>query len=386
MPKLELVRQELNKMISVSTQNVKVPALTIQLIVDLDEPVYKVLDKDSRWHAIQQEKAYAKVKVAAEEIKKHILDADAKVAKFPKQSEIFEKDLNSFVQAKLTKTGEEVAKDVQTYLDDFKKGNKEVTKFKAKCTAKIGFTAIIVATTTAATAASHGALAPLGIVAIVKGGIVITQEIVKLAINADGAAKIVHGELVVLKGLMSEKIAGAKTKGATEVALNVISKALSIETPSIKNCEKHIEVHHIKILEMEKDSHKLAPILQQAMGEEKKYREKLKAKKGQVDDKKIAKIEAKLDNAEKALAAIVNTTFTIADAIKKGEDREEEWKKAIDALKSGIPDWVKYVDVAIGAAMDIAVAVHDASGVAEQALNAIIAAEQAIGTEVIEKV
>jgi hypothetical protein len=385
--KWEAVRFDLNKLMNVSVKNVEVPPITMQLFVELDDPLYKKIASDSRWVHLLQEKAKAKALSAAADIAKMIVSADQKASKFDaKTAGIFSKDLNSAVQARMNKAGEEMAKECQAFIDEYKKGNKDLVKFKAKCGAKITLTAIVVGVSTAVSVASHGALAPLGIVAIVKGGIVITQEIVKLAIDADGAAKIIHGELVVLKTLMSEKIQNAKSKGATEVALNVISKALSIETPSIKNVEKHIEVHSVKILEMEKKSHELAPLLHQAMDKEEKYRTKLAGMKDEFDKAKLAKVEAKLDLAEKALKAMTARTFKIADAIKDAHDREAKWKVAVDALKKGIPDWLKWVDVAIGVGMDIGMAIADASSIADGALNAVLAAEGAIGSELIDKV
>lgn len=387
MKKWEVIRWDFNKLMNVSAKNVTVPPLTMQLVVDLDDSLYKAIAGDSRWVHLLVEKGQSKVLPAAGDMAKMIVAADQKAGKFDaKTAGIFSKDLSAAMEDKMKKAGDQMAKECQIFVEEYKKGNKELVRFQAKCGAKITFTAVVVGVTTAASVASHGALAPLGIVAIVKGGIVITQEIVKLAIDADGAAKIINGELIVLKKLMSEKIQNAKSKGATEVALNVISKALSIETPSIKNVDGHIEVHGKKILEMEKKSHELAPLLHQAMDKEEKYRKQVAAMKASIERSKLAKVEAKLDLSEKALESMTNRTFKIADAIGKAHERETKWKDAVDALKKGIPDWIKYVDVAIGMAMDISMAVADASGAAEQALAAIIAAENVITLELVDQV
>ena len=62
------------------------------------------------------------------------------------------------------------------------------------------------------------------------------------------------------------------------------------------------------------------------------------------------------------------------------------YQKALDAMKQGIPDWLKYVDTVCGLAADLAMGITDAADAASAALTAVMVLESTLGTEIIDRV
>ena len=203
--------------------------------------------------------------------------------------------------------------------------------------------------------------------------------------------KLIQGELTVLKKLMNEENAKAKTsgkvaQGAKEIGLNVFSKVLGVETPSLKNCQSHIDIHKVDIAKIEKKAKALSETIYEAMDEQAKQAKALEQAKKTLPANKVGKISMQVDKVEKFLDELLKSTIKLNESIERAEQRQEKFQKALDAMKEGIPGWVKWVDVAVGLAVDLATGVTDAASAAEKAASGVSSAIQAIGSETIDLV
>lgn len=371
-------------------ERVELPkSMTIQIDIDLDDDVYKELSKNPTYLAKMQSKAKGHADEAVADMLKAVTVAETKASKFDKkQAEVFSKDLQSALKTRLELAGDTMATECEKLFEDYKKGQAELKKFRIKAGVKIGLTAVVVTGGAVASVLTAGALSPLGIVGIVRGGVTIGQEIVKLALDADQSAKVINGELKVLKKLMLDKegnAKGGKERGAKEVALNVTSKVLGIESPSIKNCESHIKVHEVKIAEAEKKSKKLSEKIYEAMDTQEAWSKKFDQAKKSLPSDKVGKVKSKLEASEKSLNTLIASTIDINEAIARAVARQEAYAAAIDALKTGIPGWLKFVDVAVGMAIDVATAIVDSNSALEKGLNSAIAVENVVASELLDQ-
>lgn len=366
--------------------------MAMEVVIELDDELYTALAKNPSWLQKIQSAAAAKARAAMDEVAKQILAAEAKAAKFDvKAAAVFTRDMQATLEKAARQAADDMADACEKTITDYKKGLKELTKFRVKCGGKIALTAVLVTAGAVVSVATAGALSPLGVVGVVKGAVGIAQEIAKLALKAGQMAKLIQGELAVLRKLMNEENAKAKksgkiAQGAKEVGLNVFSKLLGVETPSLKNCQAHIEIHKIDIAKIEKESKKLSESIYDAMDEQAKQAKALAVAKKTLPATKVGKISTSLEKTEKALDQLLKSTIAINESIDNAMKQQAQFAKALDAMKEGIPGWLKFVDVAVGLAVDIGTGVADASSGIEKAAAVVFAAEQAIGGEVIDAV
>jgi hypothetical protein len=161
------------------------------------------------------------------------------------------------------KASDDMAAAAGDLVEDYKKGQKELSGYRCRAAGKIVVTVITVGAGILISAATAGSLSVLTIGSTVRGAITITEELVKLALSADQEAVIVQKELQVLKKVLNDgakemTASGKAVKGAKEIGLNLLSKALDISSPSLKNCESHIALHQVNIAKLEKESKKLS--------------------------------------------------------------------------------------------------------------------------------
>ena len=357
-------------------------SMTIQIVIDLDDKLYAILSKNPTWLQKLQSMAKQKADAAVVDLLKAITTAETKAKKFDKKAaDAFSRDLQQAVNKRLEIAGDEMADEAVQLYEKFKQGQSELKVFRIKAGAKIGVTAILVAGGAAVSVLSSGALTPLGIVGIVKGGVTIAQECVKLAIDADKMAKLIQAELIVLKKIMQQDLANAtkaqKVKqGAKEIGLNVASKVVGIEGPSLKNCTGHVAVHKVKIAELEKKSRGLSEKIYEAMDVQEAWSKKFDQAKKTLPAQKVGKVSVKLAEVEKALDKIIQATVKTNEAINRAEARQKAYQDALKKMKDGLPDAIKYVDMAVGLGLDIATAIVDSSSAVELAYGIVSAAEQ----------
>ena len=372
-------------------ERVKIPAnITMQVIVDLEKPLYDEIIKNPTTLQRLQSSAKKKVDVSVIQVATFVKKVDEKATKFNKKTaKIFSNDLTTTLTAKLQKVSDEMAREAAKIIEDYKKGQKELKKFKVKCVGKIGVSAFVITSSVALTAASGATLSPLGITGIVKGGIGIVQEIGKLASTADATAKLIQGELAVLKKFMNENMAKAKksgkiAQGVKEVGLNFLSGALGIETPSLRNCDGHVKMHKVNIAKLEKESKKLSESIYGAMDLQAEWAKKFNAAKKSLPAKKVGKISTRLGGVEKALDALIKATIKVNKNIDKANEQQKVFREAIDAMLKGIPGWLQYVDKGLNLVLDVSVGIVDAGTTIEKVGSVIINLDGALGKEVVD--
>jgi len=366
--------------------------MRLEVVIELDDELYAALLKNPSWLQKMQSSAAAKGRSAMDDVGRQILLAEAKAQKFDaKAAAAFTRDVQALLEKGAQAASDEMAGLCEKLITDYKKGQKELTKFRVKCGGKIAVTAVLVTGGVVLSVTTFGGLTPLGIVGIVKGGLAIGQEIVKLALNADQVGKLIQGELIVLKKLMNEENAKAKTsgkvaQGAKEIGLNVFSKVLGVETPSLKNCQSHIEIHKIDIAKIEKKSKAFSETIYGAMDEQAKQAKALTEAKKTLPSNKVGKIAQQVDKVEKVLDELLKSTIKFNEAVERAEKRQEQFEKALNAMKEGLPGWVKWVDVAVGLTLDLATGVTDAASAVEKAVSGVSTAIQTISNETIDLV
>lgn len=383
MKKWTAVEYDVSKvLIGTSPKHIEIPAgMKLQLEIQLEDDAYGRLSRNPTWLQKMQEKANSKVNPVLAELKKKVADMDGKAAKFdPKTADIFTKDINSFIKQKLDGAGVVVAKEVNQLFEEYKKGQSDLTKFKLKCGGKIVLHVVKITATVTVAGVSHGALAPVAIVGIAQDAVKISQECVKLAVSADQAAKLIQADFLILKKVMKDDLAkatklGKIAQGVKEVGLNMLSGALGMETPTLKNCKAHIEVHRVGIAKLEAQSKRLSKGIYAAMDEEEKWRKKFEAAKASLPAEKVGKIVTKREKAEQALHKMLEATIKVNESIKPAEDRQELFDKTIKAMMTGIPAWVGYMEQATSLAITLGTHLGDASKLLEGALGVLQVAE-----------
>jgi len=366
--------------------------MRLEVVIELDDELYADLAKNPSWLQKMQTGAVARAKSAMADLEKEVLAAEGKAQKLDsKAAEAFNRELQSTLEKSGRTASDDTAAACEKLLLDYKKGRKELAKFRLKCTGKILLTAGLVSGGAVVSVATAGALSPIGIWGVVKGAVAVAQEIAKLGLSANKMAVLVQGELAVLKKIMNEENAKAKKsgkvlQGGKEIGLNLFSKVLGVETPSLKNCQSHIDIHKIDISKIEKESKKLSELIYAAMDAQEKQAKALAVAKKTLPSSKVGKIAMSLEKIEKALDQMLNATIKVNEAIDAATDNQKKFQTALDGMKEGVPGWVKWVDVVGGLAIDIGVGCHDAATAVEKGYAIAFASGQAISNELVDAV
>ncbi|HVX84036.1 MAG TPA: hypothetical protein VH253_04395 [Phycisphaerae bacterium] len=393
MKKWTALRYDVSKMLAgAGLQRVKIEGLTLELTVELDDAAYAKLAKDPVWIQKMTDKANAKLRPALDRLIQKVKQADQKAMNFDaKTADIFTKDIDTTARAEMAEAGKQMAAEVDRLFEDYKKGQKELLKFRVKSGAKITMNGVAIVGAVAVAGATHGALAPASIVAIARSGIVIAQEVAKWATSADQIAVLIKGELKALGTFMSTNMANADVKkkikqGAKEIGLGALSAVLGAEIPNLKNCRGHIEVHKVDISKLEKESHQLAGLIHGTYDEQAKWQAKVEKYKASLKEAKLLAAKAAAKTAAKILDHLIQSTIAINEAIERAKVRQEKFEEAINAMSEGLPGWIGYVQTAITVVVDVGLAVGGATTAIEQGLGALIAVEIDVGSELVDKV
>lgn len=393
MKKWTAVEYDISKILNERAQPKKVnisAGMKLQLIIELDDSVFTRLSKDPTWIQKMQTKANGKSQETITKLIDIVKKTDAKAVNFnQQQATIFTKDLTTTIQRDMEAGGKAMAAEVDKLFEDYKKGQSDLLKFRIKSGGKIAMSGLAIVASSAAAAASHGAATPLAIVGIARSCVAISQECTKLALSADQFAKIIQGELVVLAKFMKENMEKAKTKdvvlqSAKEIGLNMISGALGIETPSLANCEKHLEVHEVDIHKLEAKSHDFSKQIHGAMDVEETWRKKFDAAKKNMAADKVGKIVQHKEKVENALHKLIESTIKVNEGIERAEKRQKIFEHTLELMKKGVPEWTKYAKEATGLAVDIALGMGEVEKVVETVLHVCIETEKAIGELVLD--
>jgi hypothetical protein len=350
------------------------PDVTVTINIELDKAPYDLLIKDKTWLDEIHKIAKAKADKAVEHMVGQLKLGEKNVAlapSDPKAGETVGKNLTEQLKLELQNAGDEMVAEVNKLFEGYKKRKKELNKFRIKSSCKIAVSTIAIVGTAAVAAASHGTLTPFAGVAIARSTIVIGQECYKLASNCYIVAKQVTVELGILKKLIGDN---SKARGtAVETGLGILSGLAGLETPSVKNCKAHIELHKINISKLEQESKKLSSSIDQVMDKAKDWENKAKEAARTLPAEKVGKVRTKMDAAEHALDKLLKATIKVNESIATAWQMQEKFEATIANLAKNVAEWTKYVDVATGALVDIAVGVGDASSAIESALSTMIA-------------
>ncbi len=372
-------------------QHVKIEGLNLYLVIDLPDPVFKRLERDPVWIQKMTDKANAKVTPIIARLVARVKQADQKAARFdPKAAHLFSMDIDTTARHEMEQAGHDMAAEVDRLFEDYKKGQDGLRDFRIKSGAKITMNGVAIVGAVAVTAATHGALAPAGIVAIARSGIVITQECAKLATTADQIARYIQGELKLLGEFMSKNMKDASTmkkvkQSGKEIGLGVLSGLLGVEIPNLKNCKGHIEVHKVDIAKLDHESHELAKTIHGAYDEQVRWEAKVDKAKAELLPKKLEKAQSGAKAAAKILHNLLEATVKVNQGVERANARQIVFEKALNAMATGVPDWVGYVQTAVTLGVDVGLAVGGASTAIEQGLAALIAVEIDVGSELLDR-
>lgn len=377
----------------VHVQYVQIPQdLNVELEIELDQKLFDILSRNPTWLQMLQSKAKARADLVVEEMRKITLQVDATASLFDRSiAAKFNAILREKLNAQLRVAGKAMADESVRLFEDFKKGQRDLTFFQIKCCAKIGITAIVSAGSIAMSVLTAGALSPLGIWGVVKSGLTVVQECVKLASNVEMTGKLVDKEFVFLKKIMNENIAAQTTgrkirQGAAEIALNVASRAVGLDTPSMKNCKGHIDLYKTNIAKLEKESRKLSEVIYKAMDLQESYSNKCKNAVKYLPAKEVGKIRMSLEQSEKALDTLLKNTIDINVSIEKANDRHKKYEETIDAMMKGLPKYLTLVDFVLSTGVDIASGIGDAATSFEKASGAIYTSVTSIESELLDNI
>ena len=175
-------------------QRVTLPkTMALQVVVELDDELYKAIAKNPSTVAKLQQAAGDKARKAMTEALKKIVAAEVKAAKFNTQvAATFAKDLQATLEKDFQTASADMAAEAAKVIEDYKKGQKELQKFRVKTSGKIALNAIVMSGGIGLSIATSGALSPVGIVGIVRTSVAIVQEVAKLAATADQTAKLIQ--------------------------------------------------------------------------------------------------------------------------------------------------------------------------------------------------
>jgi hypothetical protein len=155
--------------------------------------------------------------------------------------------------------------------------------------------------------------------------------------------KWVESDIEDLQAFMNKNMEKAKASGkiaqnVKEFGLNLISQALGVETPSLKNCEQHLKEYKVSIGKAEIKSHDLSKEIYHAMDEEEAFRKKLAAAKDRpVDDVRKAGDQTK--KVEKTLHNLIESTIKVNQSIEKAKVRHKEFEAKLAKMKVGVSGW-----------------------------------------------
>jgi hypothetical protein len=374
-------------------QRVKLPPnMNIQLEVNLDEEVYKKVAANPTFIQRMQSRALQITEKTLDDIADTVIDQDKKSVKFsPQLARTFSNDLSQWVKTKMEAAGNEMVIETDRMFMDLKRTQKELSRFQVKAGFKIGLSAVSIIAGTTLSIFTSGALSPFGIIGIVRSCVTIAQECGKLASNCAAMDKVIKGEFVVLKKIMTPSLTGKSTsskalQGAKEIGLNMLSKTTGIESPSMKNLKTHIDLLHANIAKLDKESAKLSGKIYQVMDAAKQWDQEFTKAKTSLPALEVGKLKMKLDSSEKTLDTILKNTVKVNEGVNHATEQHKKYLGAYEDMSSGIPGWIGKVDSILGFVVDFSAGLADASSAIEKGCGTMITVVTALSDEAIDPV
>jgi hypothetical protein len=369
--------------------------LNVQLFIELDEKLFAILSKNPTWLQTLQSRAKSQVDRSMERMLSEIAAGRLLIGEdAPRhlREELFNLQLKKFMRD-LDDIGKAMATDSAKLFDDYKRGQKELRDYRIKTSYKIGVSVVVAAGSVATTVLSGGTFGPFAIVGLVKSGLSILQDCLKLASSADAVAKLIKADLLILKPIMNEKISEASRsrkigQAAEEVALNVVSRVSGVETTSIGNCNSRIELHKVNIDKLDKKSRELSEKIYGAMDIQEKWAKEFDNAKKHLPATQVGKIRVSLKNAEDGLDTLIKSTIQVNMSIDRANNRQKSYEKAMEGMrgthdgKDGIhPQVISWIDFALSLGMDIATGIHEAERVVDKVVGSLTTTATSIESE-----
>ena len=369
-------------------QRIELPrTLDLKVVLELDEELYKDLSNNPTWLQKLQSKAMDEADDAVKEAAKLLQEADKDATEDDaKAAEARTREVQKKLESMFKDASDDMAKVAGRLVEDYVKADKALTKYKRKCVGKIAVTALTVSAGAAATVLSGGTISPVGWVSVVRGCMTALKELDKLWSDVEGTGAAIRKELSLLDKWLADKIdvetkAGKLEKGAREVGLNLLSKTLNVNVPSMKTCEEHIALHEKNITKLERKSKDVSEGIYAAMDAQEKWAKEFDKAKRDQPAPAVGKVKTELDKAEKSLDDILKKAVSLNERIAAAQKEHEAFEKAYTALEEGLPNWSKYVDSALSLAVDIGSGIQDASKAVEKGLAVVSALAQTAADE-----
>ena len=363
------------------------PNVSIQLEIELEDDLYKRIAANPTFVQRLQSSALKQTDTALTEVATFIIAQDVKASGFnQKVAATFGRDVTQMVNQKLTAAGNAMAREAEKMFEDLKRTQKDLTRFRVKAGCKIGLSAIGIGASIAISVGTAGAVSPLGALAIARSGVTIAQEIAKLALNCNAVDKLIKADFAILKKIMSPdltgKSVGAKAgQGLKEVGLNVLAKTTGLETTSLKNLKGRIDLLHVNVGKLDKESAKLSEKVYGIMDANKALENTVKAARRNSPATQVGKLDMKLKAAELELHKLLTNLVKVNEGINKANEAHPKYLDAYNAMSSGIPGWVARVDMVVGIATDLCTGIADASTALERGLGSMVTVVTGIADE-----
>jgi hypothetical protein len=395
------VTRLLYKAIQTDLTHIYLPSMKYKVEFELEEVVFRHIQKDERkalklFNVLATEQN-ALISETAKKLKE--IDAEAaqdaqKAAHAVEAADAVLLKLSDELDALSSKMEAEATAVVREYI----KGQNDLRETQLKGGVKIAINVVAIGTATAIVVASHGTLTPFGGLAIGRSVVAIGQEMTKLATNCDEKAKVIKFDFAVLRtfiGKTSKDKAQAdlleriKTNGP-EVALATISGALGIESPSLKNCRKHIEAHEVDIAKLEAESLEYTAQINKLIEKVQSWEGKLKLAIEENKRREIRRLQKAVATCEGAIDLLLggeagkSRIQKVDEAIHTAHALNKQWLADLDVLAQGVEPWTKYVDIGVNMTVNIALAVGSPDAVFEPLANAFISVSNDALQEVVE--
>jgi|GEM_PF-3786956 len=363
------------------------PNVSIQLEIDLEDDLYKRIATNPTFVQRLQSSALKLADNALTDVAAFIIAQDVKAAGFQQKiAATFGRDVTQMTNQKLQAAGNLMAREAEKMFEDLKRTQKDLTRFRIRAGCKIGLSAIGIGASVAISAATAGAVSPLGALAIARSGVTIAQEVAKLAMNCNAVDKLIKADFAILKKIMNPDLTGKSMgtkagQGLKEVGLNVLSKTTGVETTSLKNLKGRIDLLHVNVGKLDKESAKLSEKIYGIMDANKALEKTIKDAKLNRPSSQVGKLSMKLQSAELQLHKLLENVVKVNEGITKANENHAKYLDAHQAMSSGIPGWVSRVDMVVGIATDLGTGIADASSAIEKGLGAMVTVVTGIADE-----
>jgi hypothetical protein len=367
----------------VQTKRVTIPkGLTIVVPVECPPEFQQAVLKNPSILQKVHEKANQKAQEAAADAVAAIKEAEVKAQKLDqKAADALSKELSAAVDKRMQIAGREISELIVKLMEYFKHSQAALKDVRIKAGFRITANTVSIVGAVVVTGVSHGALTPFTGIAIGRSSVAIAQDIARLATDCSKKAKVIEAELVVLKKTVGTKEKELKDKdkfrkNSSETVLGILSGLAGVETPSVKNCKKHIEEHRIDVAKLDKSSKEYSQNIYKLMDKAKEWENQIL----QAAPALKLKLESKLKKCEADLDKVIKSTIKVNEAVAEAWKNDGRFKQTIEKLTAGVQEWTKYVDIAVGATVDIAMAI----GNPDDAVEAVLGALTAISVDVLQ--